>query len=682
MSSLLGNVALIVGLLLQAAGLVAVLAGVRLGSVVGMRLARWAMPAVWLAFTLAGLALTGALLDGDFSISYVARYTERALPTGYKLAALWAGQEGSLLLWAWLIAGLGSLWAAFAWQRNDRQHTIAAGVLVGISVFFTVLMLYVPAASPFTAAAQVLEDGQGLNPLLQDPAMIAHPPFLFLGYAGFAVPFAIMLGVLGEGRRDNVWVVSVRRWTLAAWMFLTVGIILGAWWAYIELGWGGYWAWDPVENASLLPWLTATALLHSISVQQQRGMLKRSNVVLIGMNFILCVLATYITRSGIVQSVHSFAGSAVSTFFLVFLVLVIVASVAMMVWRWRLLVSEHALETIWGREGLFLIGNVVLVAMMMLTAGGTLFPALSRLVTEREISVGQPFYASVVIPLALLLLAIMALGPLLEHGNDAGKALRRRVVWPMGGGLVGVVVAAALGMRDYWALACVMIAGAALAAVLVDLVWATRLRMRTNGENVVMAGLRLVDANHRRYGGQTAHVGMILLMAGVAGSSLYGEKHELMLTPGQSASVGRWGFTFQEITEKRYENFIAVEATLRMEDSSGGAMLLRPQRRFYERSDRSTSEVALRSDGVRDVYVLLAGYRPDGGQAAFQVRINPLVLWIWIGGIVMTAGALFGLMPRVLRHPVVGERGGGGRAEEAAEGGKREALAATGGRTR
>lgn len=663
--ALLGNLALGLALVVCAAGLVGVGAALRLRSSAGMRTARWSLPALWICLTLACLALAGALLDRDFSISYVARHVELALPAGYRLAALWAGQEGSLLLWAWLSAGMAALWAVAFWRGDDVRHAVTGGVLLVLLTFFSILLLYVPTASPFVTLAEVPPDGQGLNPLLQDPAMIAHPPALFLGYAGFSMPLAILLGALAAGRRDNLFAGEVRLWSLAAWLFLTVGILLGAWWAYIELGWGGYWAWDPVENASLLPWLTGTALVHSIGVQQQRGMLKRLSALLVCASFALCILATFITRSGVVQSVHSFGRSTVGHFFLAFLIAVIIGSAAVMVWRRRLLVSDRPLETVWGREGMFLAAGTLLILMTVVVAVGTLLPAivevfppagaLLRLIADvpphgdgRQPAAGPPFYNSVILPMGLALMAMMALGPLLRYGADAGRAAGRSLAIPLAGGLAGVVAVAILGRGNLWVLAAAFIVGMSLAGMAADLLRSSAQRARTHGENAVVAFVRLIDSNHRRYGGQIVHLGMLMFMAGVVGSALYGRKHEVSVAPGQAVDAGRLTLRLEGLAQKQYRNYTAVEATLLLTDESGRRVTLVPQRRFYHRSNQQTSEIALSSTLLADTYVLLAGVSPDGGTAGFQVLINPLVAWLWLGGLVMTFGGIVCLLPPLL----------------------------------
>ncbi len=597
-----------------------------------------------LFFSAASTILLTALVDSDFSLRYVVHYTEVALPLGYKLAAFWAGQEGSLLLWGWMVA-LMSVVAAFTHRSVQiRSGAVFIGTLAALCGFFAALMLF--AANPFAPAQSVVTDGQGLNPLLQNIGMIAHPPLLFMGYAGFSIPFALMIAALAGGRKPEMALGEVRNWTIFSWLFLSIGIVLGAQWAYVELGWGGYWGWDPVENASLLPWLTATALLHSLIIQQHRGMLKIWNVVLIASNFLLCIFGTYLTRSGIVQSVHGFGASLVGTFFLIFLLLVTLVSIVMIAMRLRGLRSENALDNIFGREGAFLIMNVLLGLMMLVTLVGTIFPVISALFVTEPVSVDQTFYNKTVVPLGLLLVALMACGPLLVYGLGAGRRLGRGMIVPGIFAGVTVVVMCVMRLANPWALACGAIIAAALAAMIIDLGTTVRDRSRNNGESLIRATLRVLDGNHRRYGGQLVHMGMLMMVAGIAGSSLFNINQDLHLVPGQTVQVGRYAIKFDSIEQIEGENYTAIQANLELTDPSGATGTLKPQRRFYPKAEQPNSEVALRSSLREDLYTTLAGWDDDGKQVAIQAIINPLVNWLWIGGIALGLGGIVCMLPR------------------------------------
>lgn len=661
MAILLGNFALVGALLAAALGTLAVW-GAWVRPVGLLKLGRISLLAIWGLLTLASIMLVQALLASDFRLEYVARFTERALPTGYKLAAFWAGQEGSLLLWAWVLATMGLIWVATRLRKRDAEEAVATGVLCVVLGFFAALMLLATSpegkqvANPFRFSQTVPADGRGLNPMLQDPAMIAHPPTLFIGYAGTTIPFVMLIGALMAGRRDNQWLAGTRRWLIASWAFLTVGIILGSWWAYVELGWGGYWAWDPVENASLLPWLTVTAALHSIMVQQQRGMLKIWNAVLLAESFALCVFGTWITRSGIIDSVHSFGRSPVGDFCFAFLVICALLGGGLILVRLPRLRSEHRMEAVFGREGMFLGANVLLQVMVVVTAVGTLFPAISPVFTGQQITVKQSFYNLGVLPMGLLLMGMMAVGPLLSYGKAADETLFKRLLWPaVTGAVVVVALAAVWRLFSPWTLASGFVIGVAVGSLVLDLVETIVRRARGFNENLVLATLRVIDGNHRRYGGQIVHVGTLMLLAGLVGSSLYENKHELMLTAG-GPPVHAGGYTAQveKFTRTRGPNYVTYMAHVKLTDrATGEARDVTPERRFYDKTEgEPNSEVSIWTGPRRDAYVMLAGWEGEPNRGAALVglilTVKPLTLWLWIGGIVMTLGALICMLPRLI----------------------------------
>ena len=449
------------------------------------------------------------------------------------------------------------------------------------------------------------------------------------------------------GRRDNAWIERTRRWNLASWLFLSIGILLGAQWAYVELGWGGYWAWDPVENASLLPWLTGTALLHSIMVQKHRGMLKVWNVSLIALTFVLCIFGTYLTRSGVIQSVHSFGQSVIGTFFLTFLAIVTILSVILIVWRRKTLKAEHELAGMLGREGFFLATNVLLVGIMLVTLVGTIFPIISGAFGGQAVTVGPSFYNKVVAPMGLLVVAMMACGPVLIYGADAAKRLARGMILP---GLLAIAAASAFwfyGIRNAWALICVAIVTAAVFNVLADLVRSFVQRIRVHSESPFSAVLKLLDNNHRRYGGQIVHIGIVMIVGGIAGSSLFNVKKTFQLHPGESVKFAGRTLTFDKLSEVRHGNYTAVEATVSLSDPNGNTKIFKPERRFYDKAEEANSEVAIGSTWKEDVYFTLAGWEQNGQVSAIQAIVNPLVSWIWTGGLLLTVGAVIGLLPRI-----------------------------------
>jgi cytochrome c-type biogenesis protein CcmF len=646
---LLGNLTLAAVVLLAIGTFLLSLRAARSSSPALSGAARGGLLALAGLLTLASALLLVAMLSSDFRLEYVAHYTERALPTGYKAAAFWAGQQGSLLLWAWILSAMSAAFVILGRKSHTAGNVIASGVLAAVIGFFAALMLF--AANPFRPAEEILADGQGLNPMLQDPGMIAHPPVLFVGYAGFTIPFALLIGALVSGDLGEEWVKKGRPWVLVSWLFLGGGILLGANWAYTVLGWGGYWAWDPVENASLLPWLTGTALLHSILSRRNRGTFRRWGATLTAGTFLLCVFGTWITRSGVVDSVHTFGHSLVGTFFGAFLTSATLATAGLIAFRWSALKPEKPVENLLSREGAFLGANVVLVSMMVITLVGTLFPALTRTLGGEALSVKQSFYNRGVLPLALVLLALMASAPLLSSGRDTMKRLLRNLGVPLAAAAVAVVALWILNVRSVWALASAVLCTVLLGTIAVDVVHSIRARQQNANENVFVAALHLLDANHRRYGGHVVHAGIVMIVAGITGSSLYGTKDMVPLRAGQTATIGKYTVRLDSLDQLRESNYTAVEAAISVIAPNGAVDNLRPQRRFYDKAEEGSTQVALRSNWKEDLYVTLAGWDEGANVTTFQVIVNPLVKWIWAGGILLTLGGIWALVPRLAAVP-------------------------------
>ncbi len=648
----LGNLSLSGATLAAASAMLASIVAARRGgqqaSVPWMRAARWLLVLVALLFSVAAGLLLTALQTDDFRFAYVVDYSERAMLGGYKFAALWAGQAGSLLLWGWLLSVLGAI-AVFGWRRlPGREHAMAHACLALVCGFFATLLLF--SANPFALTeGGPTADGRGLNPQLQDLAMIIHPPLLFLGYAGFTMPFAMLVGVLIAKPGDSKWIASIRRWVLFSWIFLGAGILMGAWWAYIELGWGGYWAWDPVENASLLPWLTSTALLHSMFVQQHRGMFKIWNASLVATTFLLCIFGTYITRSGVIDSVHAFAASLIGVFFLVFLLGTTALSIGLILWRRKALAPPRPIEGLVSREGAILAANVLLTIMMMVTLIGTIFPLIGPLVGAAGVTVKAPFYNRVVAPMGIALVGLMSMAPILAFGQQAASKILRSLRWPAVAGLVVTGLVAVTITHNIWALLCVAIVTVGTAAVIVDFARSVGARRRSTGESLGRAVIRLIDRDHRRYGGQLAHLGLMMIVVGVAGSSLFGVESTHKVTPGTSFDAAGFTLRFDGIKDLRGPNYSAVQASVQLVDPSGRTETITPQVRFYDKwSEQPNAEIALRSTWTEDLYISLAGWEAGGTVAAIAVHVNPVVVWIWLGGIVMVLGGVFCMLPRVV----------------------------------
>ena len=600
---------------------------------------------VWLA---AGILWYG-LLNDKFEVDYVWNHSERALPLFYKFSALWGGQAGSLLFWC-AILSIYSVAVAVAFRRKQlSQMPYVNAVLLSTSAFFLVLLVF--AENPFKQSGFLPPDGQGLNPLLQNYWMVIHPVMLYIGYVGLAVPFAFAMGALFSKKLGNYWVRTVRRWTLIPWMFLSAGILMGSQWAYMELGWGGYWAWDPVENASFLPWLTATAFLHSIIIQERRGILKVWNIVLIGLTYFLVILGTFTTRSGIIQSVHSFAQSSVGIYFLVFLVGSIIGFIWLLFDRMPLLRGENEIDSVSSRESAFVINNWLFTGLAFATLWGTFFPMFSEILTGEKISVAAPWFNKVNGPLFLLLLLMMGIGPLLGWRRTSTAALRKQLTWPI---LVTVIFAAIFPFfspRLYPVIGlavCVLV----LATIIQEFVRGIMARRTITGENPAVALFNLVRRNGQRYGGYIVHLAIVMIGIAVVGNTFYQSTKSVTLTPNQSVAIAGYNLTFTGLTSEHTTNRTEFTAHLALSNAKGQSLgTVAPGRNVYDKTpDQPTSEVGLRMSPSDDIYVVLNGWEQNGASATFTIFVNPLTIWLWIGGLVLVFGTLICIWPHPTRR--------------------------------
>jgi cytochrome c-type biogenesis protein CcmF len=653
---LLGELSLWVALLMAAWSTVTSLAGggMRRGDLVAS--GERALYAAFVFVVLASAGLLTALLSRDFSLTYVASYTSANLPIVYTIAAFWGGQAGSMLFWCLILAFYAAV-CVFANRRSNRElMPWVTGTLGATLLFF--LATTALGANPFERLGWVPADGRGMNPQLQNPGMAIHPPNLYLGYVATTVPFAFAVAALVTRRLDAEWLASVRRWALVSWFFLTVGIVLGMWWAYVELGWGGYWAWDPVENASLLPWLTATAFLHSIMIQEKRGMLRKWNVLLVVGTFLLAILGTFITRSGIIESVHSFAQSAVGTWFAGFLALSLVVSAYLVATRLKDLESSAELESMVSREAAFLYNNLVFVGIAFSVLWGTLFPIISEAVKGSKITVGAPFFNAVNVPLGLLLLALTGIGPLIAWRRASMANVRRQFAGPAFAGLAVGALLVALGMRSLYPLVAYTLAGFVAATIVQEFYKGTLARRRMHGEAVPLALVRLVARNRRRYGGYIVHAGIVILFAGFAGMA-FQEEHQITLRPGQTFEATdpfgkRWTFVNQGVSEFTALNRFAQGVTLQVTREGEPMGLLTSERRQYlDRFGRPTgdnsTEIGLIESANQDVYLVFVG-TPGDQIAEVRLNFNPLVWWVWLGGALMAVGGLVVMWPQASRR--------------------------------
>ncbi len=606
--------------------------------------------ASFFAVTGAAFALIWIAFTNDFSVSYILHHSNRALPGAYKFAALWSGQEGSLLLWAWLLAGYG-LVVRLRHMVDVRLTAYASTILAAIQLFFLAILNF--AAPPFAlVAGAVPADGFGLNPLLQYPEMVIHPPMLYLGYVGFSVPFAFALGALMMRYPGEKWIHITRRWTMVTWLFLTCGIFLGAHWAYSVLGWGGYWGWDPVENASLMPWLTGTAFLHSVMMQEKRGMMKKWNVWLIFATFLLTLLGTDLTRSGLVSSVHAFAQSSIGSWFHAFMLLTLAVCLFTFIRQSDHLKSEHQIEGLVSRESSFLFNNLVLLTACFTVLWGTLFPLISEYVQGNKVTVGAPFYNRVAVPIGIFLMLLTGVGPLLAWRSASFRSIRRNLVNPgIAAAAMAILLIASgdkpwLDIGGFYAFTVWVLAAFVVTAIFSEFLRGAGVIARHTGQNLFASAVQLTRRNTRRYGGYIIHFGVAVIFIGLAGSAFDTSK-EQELGFHDKMQVGPYTLVCQSYTQDSNLNYDSEYALLDVYRGSKKITQMAPEKRFYSASQQTSTMVANHSTLAWDLYVVYAGKNPDSGQPIIKVFLNPLVAWIWIGVLVVVAGTAVALSPNL-----------------------------------
>jgi cytochrome c-type biogenesis protein CcmF len=606
--------------------------------------------ASFFAVTGAAFALIWIAFTNDFSVSYILHHSNRALPGAYKFAALWSGQEGSLLLWAWLLAGYG-LVLRLRHKVDVRLTAYASTILAAIQLFFLAILNF--AAPPFALVSGTIPaDGFGLNPLLQYPEMVIHPPMLYLGYVGFAVPFAFALGALMMRYPGEKWIHITRRWTMVTWLFLTCGIFLGAHWAYSVLGWGGYWGWDPVENASLMPWLTGTAFLHSVMMQEKRGMMKKWNVWLIFATFLLTLLGTDLTRSGLVSSVHAFAQSSIGTWFHAFMLFTLAVCLFTFIRQSDHLKSEHHIESLVSRESSFLFNNLVLLTACFTVLWGTLFPLISEYVQGNKVTVGAPFYNRVAVPIGIFLMLLTGIGPLLAWRSASFRSIRRNLVNPgIAAGAMAILLLASgdkpwLDIGGFYAFTVWVLAAFVVTAIFSEFLRGAGVIARHTGQNLLASAVQLTRRNTRRYGGYIIHFGVAVIFIGLAGSA-FDTSREQELGFHDKMQVGPYTLVCQSYTQDSNLNYDSEYALLDVYRGGKKITQMAPEKRFYAASQQTSTMVANHSTLAWDLYVVYAGKNPDTGQPIIKVFLNPLVAWIWIGVMVVVAGTAIALSPNL-----------------------------------
>ncbi|MDP7565765.1 MAG: heme lyase CcmF/NrfE family subunit [Candidatus Marinimicrobia bacterium] len=600
---------------------------------------------------LATFILAYQLVQSNFDIDYVARYTSLETPVVYKISALWAGQSGSLLFWLFIL----SIYTTIVILQNQQKHnSLMPWVIITLAIvqmFFLVLTNYV--TNPFkpTDADFIVSNGNGLNPLLQNVTMATHPPTLYLGYVGFSVPFGFAISAMINRDTSPLWIQSIRRWALVSWLFLSIGIILGGWWAYRELGWGGYWAWDPVENASFMPWLTATAFVHSIIIQEKKDMLRVWNMALIIITFTLCIFGTFLTRSGVMSSVHSFTGSSLGPIFLTFVFSIMIVSFGMMYFRRNELRSTKKMESFTSRESGFLFNNMVFVVMCFAVFWGTLFPVFSEAIRGTKITVGPPFFNQINIPIGLILLALTGIGPLLAWRKTGKKSLIRNFTFPIITGLIVAILLLIIGLRG--AVVISFSLGAFVTATITtEFTRGIQARRKKFNESIITALIKMVSKNRSRYGGYVVHLGIVFMFVGFTGHAFDQEK-EFSLKVGESNHVAGYNFKLIQMSETERPNHYAWISDLRVTNDEGKFVTnLHPEKRIYFHRNpdpnrrQPHSELDIYTTMNRDIYSIFSDVDSENSVAFIKIMVNPLVQWVWLGGYILVFGTIVALWPR------------------------------------
>lgn len=648
MMGTVGSIALVLALLVATVGTITAGMGAKRRSSVLIESARTSAYSLFVLAAGANWAMLTAIVNDDFSIGYVAENSSRATPLFFKILSLWAADEGSLLLWNLVLAGVIAAVAYRFRNKWPQSFPWALSVMFATAVFYLALVVW--AAPPFQALASVPQDGAGPLPLLQNhPLMAAHPPTLYLGFIGLTVPFAFAIAALITGRLDEGWIRLTRRWTLASWSFLAAGLLLGALWSYGVLGWGGYWAWDPVENVALLPWLTTTAFLHSVMAQERRGVLKVWNLSLIVMSYALATFATFLTRGSILASVHAFAQSLVGPLYLGFLVLVLLTGFGLIAARAKLLRSHAGFDSVLARESAFLGNNLLLAIIAFTVLLGTIYPLLVEALSGTRVSVGAPYFDRTTIPAALLLLFLVGIGPLLAWRATSWRVLQRRLQLPAALASTTALAFALSGTDNVAALLAFATATFALAATASEVWRSVRAQRAAIGDSMTRAAWRAVRGNPRFYGGVLAHVGLIVAAVAIAASASFQRQAEFTLQRGETKSAVGYAFTYEGTRELQQPHRRVVIAQLTLARGERREMTMVPSVNYYPRSKDGIGTPSIRvgtpANGFTDVYASIRSMG-NGGRVTFHIYVTPGITWLWVGGAVMLAGGAVAAWPR------------------------------------
>lgn len=602
-----------------------------------------AIIALSLLTTTASGSLIYLLVTDDFRYQYVSQYSSTDMSLFYKVTAFWGGNAGSLLLWLWILSIYTALTALSKHKDSDQYAPWVSNILLIVNLFFAAILNF--ASQPFALNLERVVEGNGLNPLLQNPGMAIHPVTLYLGFIGFAVPFAYGMAALILKKSDAIWLKVIRRWTLVSWLFLSMGIIYGMQWAYVELGWGGYWAWDPVENASLLPWLTGTAFLHSAMVQEKKGMLKGWNIVLVTTTFILTLFGTFLTRSGLLWSVHAFANGPLGAYFLSFIGFLLAGSLALIILRWPFLKSDVQFESTVSKESSFLLNNLLLVGSAFTVFWGTIYPVISEIIIGDKVSVTAPYFNRVNIPIALALVILMGICPLIAWRRSSIKAIRRHFTFPLITGLFIGISMFLIGIRGWVPLLSLTSATFVFVTIYLEFIKAVRARMRMTAENPLRSFMMLFVKNRRRYGGYIVHLAIIVMVIGFTGAGSYNVDQQRGINPGEKMNIGSYTLQYRGLGEEMLPGKNTVYAEFLVWKNGKELGVVRPEKVFYLNGAQPTTEVAIISFMMEDFYIALDGWVDETQRAVVLVKIFPLISWVWFGGYVLILGTLISLWP-------------------------------------
>jgi cytochrome c-type biogenesis protein CcmF len=658
----IGSVSIFIALVIAAYTMIAAWLGAKRNLPELLNSARNGILAYTILMTVAVAVMVIALVTRDFSIALVANSTSRELQMLYTISALWSNQAGSLLFWSWILSLYSAIVVLTKWKSERELMPYVVATLMALQLFFAFMLSFV--SSPFErwwrvagdiqmalfppagATLFIPADGQGLNPLLQHPAMAIHPPMLYLGYVGFTIPFAFAMAALFSGKLGPSWLRSTRRWTIAPWLFLGVGLLLGGRWAYDVLGWGGYWAWDPVENAAFMPWLAGTAFLHSVMVQERKGMLKVWNIGLIIITFALVLFGTFLTRSGVIESVHSFASSDIGVWFLSYIAGVTLFATLLLFTRLKDLRSERDIDSLLSREAFFLLNNLLFVAASFAVLWGTIYPLFSELVYNQKLTVGPPYFNQVTAPIFSAILLVMAIIPMIGWSGVTREKLLQKLVLPFVISMVIAAIVFLLGVREWVALGGYFLACFVVVATLIDIVQGSRARAKNSGEFILVAMKNLIERNRRRYGGYLIHIGVAMMAVGIISSQVYSTDVTRALRRGESMEVRGYTLTFASLSPDFPSGEARVtSAAIEVARDGKRVTTLSPARAFYPRQEQTETIPAIHTTLQEDLYVIVAGWENNFNTVTFRAYVNPMVFWLWFGGFFLVVSTLIAALP-------------------------------------